>query len=193
MRITLWVKTLGEYFLIPQNCHQDISSHLMDKPWSNVHPELTATTFDPLLTAFPNWLPTPYRQEPHQCYSWLSSSILPNAMDICVRWVQWYPWEFIDSRPEWILGGMLKVLRPSTVQSLSHVRLFVIPWTAARQTSLYITISWSLLRLMSIRSVVPSNHLILCCPLLPSVLSSIRVFSNVSSSHQVPKVLELQL
>ena len=59
----------------------------------------------------------------------------------------------------------------SSVQSLSHVRLFVTPWTAARQASLSITNSWSLLRLMSIESVMPSNYHILCCPLLlpPSV------------------------
>ena len=67
----------------------------------------------------------------------------------------------------------------SSVQSLSHVRLFVTPWTAARQASLSLTNSQSLLRLMSIESVMPSNHLILCCPLLlPSVFPSIRVFSN---------------
>ena len=65
---------------------------------------------------------------------------------------------------------------------LSGVRLFVTPWTAARQASLAITSSWSLLKLVSIESVMPSNHLILCRPLLllPSVLPSIRVFSNES-------------
>ena len=70
----------------------------------------------------------------------------------------------------------------SSVQSLSHVRLFVIPWTAARQASLSITDSWSLLKLMSIKSVMASNHLILCRPLLlpPSVFPSIRVFSSES-------------
>ena len=67
---------------------------------------------------------------------------------------------------------------------------------AARQASLPFTISWSLLKLMSIESVMPSNHLILCHPLLlpPLIFPSIRVFSNgVSTSHQVAKVLELQL
>ena len=70
----------------------------------------------------------------------------------------------------------------SSVQSLSRVRLFVTPWTAARQASLSITNSRSLLRLMSIKSVMPSNYIILCCPLLPlpSILPSIRVFSNES-------------
>ena len=67
-----------------------------------------------------------------------------------------------------------------SVQSLSRVWLFVIPWTAARQASLSITNSRSLLKLMSIESVMPSNHFILCCPLLlpPSVFPNIRVFSS---------------
>ena len=70
----------------------------------------------------------------------------------------------------------------SSVQSFSCVQLFAIPWTAAHQASLSITNSWSLLKLMSIKSVMPSNHLILCYPLLllPSVFPSIRVFSNES-------------
>ena len=69
-----------------------------------------------------------------------------------------------------------------SVQSLSQVRLFVTPWTAACQASLCITNSRSLLKLMSIELVMPSNHLILCHPLLllPSILSSIRVFSSES-------------
>ena len=67
-----------------------------------------------------------------------------------------------------------------SVQSLSHVWLFATPWTAAHQASLSIGNSWSLLKLMSIESVMPSNHLILCHPLLllPSIFPSIRVFSN---------------
>ena len=69
----------------------------------------------------------------------------------------------------------------SSVQSLSRVRLFATPWTAAYHASLSITNSWSLLKLMSIESVMPSNHLILCHPLLlPSIFPSIRVFSNES-------------
>ena len=70
----------------------------------------------------------------------------------------------------------------SSVQSLSHVRLFVTPWTEARQASLFITNSRSLLKLMSIELVMPSSHLILCRPLLlpPSIFPSIRVFSNES-------------
>ena len=70
----------------------------------------------------------------------------------------------------------------SSVQSLSNVRLFVNPWTVAHQTSLSITKARSLLKLMSIESVMPSSHLILCRPLflLPSVFPSIRIFSNES-------------
>ena len=73
----------------------------------------------------------------------------------------------------------------SSVQSLSHVRLFVTPWTAARQVSLSIASSQSLLKLMPIELMMPSNHLILCHPLLlpPSIFSSIRVFSNESALH----------
>ena len=73
----------------------------------------------------------------------------------------------------------------SSVQSLSHVQLFATSWTAARQTFLSITNSQSLLKLMSIESVMPSNHLILCRPLLlpPSVFPNIRVFSNESVRH----------
>ena len=71
------------------------------------------------------------------------------------------------------------------MQSLSCVQLFVIPWTAARQASLSITNSQSLLKLMSIESEMPSNHLILCHPLLllPSIFPSIRVFSNEAVLH----------
>ena len=70
----------------------------------------------------------------------------------------------------------------SSVQSLSRVQLFETPWTAACQASLSITSSLSLLKLMSIESVVPSNNLILCRPLLlPSIFPSIRVFSSESA------------
>ena len=73
----------------------------------------------------------------------------------------------------------------SSVQSLSRVGLFVIPWTAAHQASLSMTISRSLVKLKSVESVMPSNHCILCCPLLllPSILPSIRVFSSESVLH----------
>ena len=73
-------------------------------------------------------------------------------------------------------------VKGSSVQLLSHVRFSATPWTAARQASLSITNSRSWLKLMSIESMMPSNHLILCCPLLlpPSIFPSIRVFSNES-------------
>ena len=72
-----------------------------------------------------------------------------------------------------------------SVQSLSCVQLFVTPWTSAHQTPLSITNSWSLLKLMSTELVMPSNHLILCYPLLllPSIFPRIRVFSNESVFH----------
>ena len=68
---------------------------------------------------------------------------------------------------------------------LSHDQLFATPWTAARQDSLSITTSWRLLKLMSIKSVMPSNHLIFCCPLLlpPLIFPSVRVISNESVFH----------
>ena len=73
----------------------------------------------------------------------------------------------------------------SSVQSLSHVRLFVTPWTAVCRASLSLTNSRSLLKFMSIKLVMPSKHLILCLPrlLLPSIFPSIRVFSNESVLH----------
>ena len=75
------------------------------------------------------------------------------------------------------LQGLQQALIKSSVQSLSHVQLSMTPWTAARQASLFITNSQSLLKLMSIESVMPSNHLILCCPLLfpPSIFPSSKV------------------
>ena len=80
-----------------------------------------------------------------------------------------------QSTAEWI-----KKLRYISIQFFSRVRLFVTPWTTACQASLSITNSWSLHKLMSITLVMPSNHFLLCRPLLlpPSIFSSIRVFSN---------------
>jgi len=100
----------------------------------------------------------------------------------------------------WYLLHMeLKIWKTRTffvVQSLSCVWLFVTPWTSACQASLFITISLNLLKLMSIESVMPSNHLNLCCLLSSLALSFSQhqgLFQWVSSSHQVAKVLELQL
>ena len=75
----------------------------------------------------------------------------------------------------------IRIVSFSSVQLLSHVQLVVTTWTAAHQASLAITNSWSLLKLMSIESMMPSNHLILCHPLLlPSIFPSFRVLSNES-------------
>ena len=87
------------------------------------------------------------------------------------------------------------LVRFSSVHSLSPVQLFVTPWTAAHQASLSIINSRCLLKLMFIELAMPSNHLILRCPLflLPSIFHIIRVFSNESVlCHQVAKILELQ-
>ena len=83
----------------------------------------------------------------------------------------------------------------SSVQSLSRVWLFVTPWITARQASLSITNSRSLLKLMLIESVMPCNHLILCHPLfaLPSIFQHQSLSRWIGSSHQVAKVLEFQL
>ena len=84
-----------------------------------------------------------------------------------------------------------KALFRTVVQSLSRIQLFVTLWTAACQASLSFTLSQSLLKLMSFESVMPSNHLILCGPLVlpPSVFPSIRVFSSESALHiRCPKI-----
>ena len=93
---------------------------------------------------------------------------------------------------------LINVHQFSSAQSLSHVRLFATPWIAGCQASLSITNSQSLLKLMPIKSVMPSSHLILYHPLLflPPIPPSIRVFSKkglFNSSHEVAKVLEFQL
>ena len=91
--------------------------------------------------------------------------------------IQTITWKHLTSFPvNWMF---------SSVQSLSHVRLFETPWITAHQASLSITKSRSSLRLTSIESVMPSSHLIFCCPLLllPPIPPSIRVFSNESTLH----------
>ena len=104
---------------------------------------------------------------------------------------------FISEAQHMGIFGSIKVeLRVfSSVQSLSRVWLFATPWTTARQASLSITNSRSSPKSMSIESVMPSNHLILCRPLLllPPIPPSIRVFQWVNSLHEMAKVLEFQL
>ena len=120
---------------------------------------------------------------------WLSLSHVPLSFSQSPRGLQEPPisasWfliilYFLDCFRSWEGFYIL-----TSVQTLSHVQLFAIPWTAARQASLSITNSQSLLKLLSIVSVMPSNHLILCRPLLllPSIFPSIRVFSNELVLH----------
>ena len=99
------------------------------------------------------------------------------------------------SKSNWNLTGNL-MPRISSGQSLSRVWLFATPWTASCPVSLSSIISWILLKFMSVESVILSNHLTLCCPLLllPSIFSKHQgLFPWVSSSHQVAKLLKLQL
>ena len=86
---------------------------------------------------------------------------------------------------EWMSDMETRIFIVVVVHSLSRVQLFVTPWTAKHRASLFITNSWSLLKLMSIEWVMPFNHLILCRPLLflHSIFPSIRVFSNESVHH----------
>ena len=90
----------------------------------------------------------------------------------------------IFEKSRWVINNIC-FFQFSSVQLLSHVQLFTPPWNAACQASLSITNSRSLLKLMSIELVMPSNHLILCCPLLlpPSIFPSIKVFSNELVLH----------
>ena len=110
-----------------------------------------------------NWL-AEWPQERHSIWASASSSVILDG---------------------WCLSHLLELLWPpwdTSVQWLSHVWLFAAPWTAAHQASLSITNAQTLLKLMSLELVIPSSHLILCCPLflLPSIFPRIRVFSNES-------------
>ena len=102
----------------------------------------------------------------------------------------------VNFQVPWLLSFFSFSLQFSSVQSLIRVWLFATPWITTRQASLSITNSRGSLRLTSIESVMPSSHLILCCPLLllPLIPPSIRVFfQRINSSHEVAKVLEFQL
>ena len=111
--------------------------------------------------------------------AWVSSCALYKS--------RWHP--LLRLQHEWYSLGKYRAklasVQFSSVQPLSRVQLFVTPWIAARQASLSITNSQSSPRLMPIESVMPSSHLIFCCPLLllPPILPSIRVFSNESTLH----------
>ena len=107
-----------------------------------------------------------------------SIRVFSNESAIRIRW----PGECKSNSQGDIISHSLECVH---AKSLSHVRLFATPWTAACQASLSITNSQSLLKLMSIESVIPSNHLILCQSLLllPSIFPSIKVFSNETVLH----------
>ena len=97
-----------------------------------------------------------------------------------------YAWSYYKSRCSWEFNhwSLLLIQQYDAIQSLSRVWLFATPWTAALQASLSFTIFWSMLKLMSFESVMPSNYLVLCHPLLlPSIFPSIRVFSNELALH----------
>ena len=125
------------------------------------------------------------------CCYWVAMSTLGNSMDCSTPGssVLHYLLEFAQIRVHWV-----NLFQFSSVQLLSCVRFFETPWTAACEASLFITNSRSLLKLMSIESVMPSNHLILCHPLLllPSIFPSIRVFSNESVLCIKWPILEFQ-
>ena len=119
----------------------------------------------------------------------LSIRVFSNESALRIRWPKYWSFSFsISPSSEYSvkfplgLTGLIS-LKSSSVQSLSCVWLFVTPWTTAHQVSLSITNSQSLLKLMSIELVMPSNHLIFCCPLLlpPSIFPRIRVFSSESA------------
>ena len=108
---------------------------------------------------------------------------MQEAQETCVRSLGWE--DFLRRKwqptPVFLPGKFDGQSSLVVVQSINCV--CVNPWTAAYQASLFFTISWSLLKLMSLKLMMPSNHLILCCPLLllPSVLPSIRIFSHESA------------
>ena len=119
------------------------------------------------------------RRRGQQSMRWLDG--ITDSMDMNLSKLQ----ETVKDRGAW-WAAVLGVTKFSSVQSLSHVRLFATPWIAANQASLSITSSWSLFTLMPIESVMPSSHLILCRPLLllPPIPPSIRVFSSESILHK---------
>ena len=121
----------------------------------------------------------------------LQYSCLENPRDGGAWWAAVYAVAQSRTQLKWLSSSKLLIaLEISSVQSLSRVRLFATPWIAARQASLSITNSRSSMRLMSMESVMPSSHLILCRPLLllPPIPPSIRVFSNESTlSMRWPK------
>ena len=132
---------------------------------------------------------SPYQSQPGKGYGWQDATLMDQSAPIPPKSRSLLP--VIDNfylhdwatELNWTEHPIPK--RFNSVQLLSCIQLLVTPWTAAHQTSLFITNSKYLLKLMSIKSVMPSNHLILCCHLLllPSLFPSIRVFSDESGFH----------
>ena len=131
-----------------------------------------------------------------ECLLWFFEPSSLKAVRCCLLSLRWETQskksaQYFSCKCVYLINAELGGLLVYEVQ-LSHVLLFTTPWTAAYQASLSITIPWSLGKLMSIASVMPSNYLILCCTLLllPSSFPSIRVFSNESILHiRWPKYL----
>ena len=128
-------------------------------------------------------------ESPFQCHSskasilYYSAFFVVQLLHLCMttgKTIALTTWTFVSKVVSLIFNTLSQF---SLVQSLNRVWLFAIPWTAACQASLSITNCWSLPKPMSIETVMPSNHLILCHPLLllPSIFPSIRVFSNESA------------
>ena len=175
--VTLWTAACqaSRSFTISRSLRKLISIESM-MPSNHLilcHPVLLLPSIFPSIRVFSNelalwirWLKELKLQPKHQSLQWIFR-------------IDWFDWN-----PQF-----------SSVQSFSCVQLFATPWTAAHQASLSITNSQSLLKLKSTESVMPSNHLILCHPvlLLPSIFPSIRVFSSVSVLHIGAKVLKLPL
>ena len=148
------------------------------------------------LAHFPKDQPGHNISESHCCglNVYLLEFVYWNPILQCDGIWRWGLWEIISVRLGHESGALMMGFH--SVQSLSHVQLFATPWIAAHQASLSITNSRSSLRLMSIKSVLPSSHLVLCRPLLllPPIPPSVRVFPNESTLHnEVAKVLEFEL
>ena len=125
-------------------------------------------------------------------YKDFNMNLLSNTKILLISYFMFESYDVILSKIIFTFFSKIKHIQPSrtdtvssiitcqSVQLFSHVQLFTNPWTAARQAPLSVTNSWSLHKVMSIDLVMPSNHLILCCPLLflPSIFPSIRVFSG---------------
>ena len=177
------------YFILPQWVTGDTEvSHMCSLTFQSSSLEQEhSMVFLSLLKATPNISHTWFRPQdfPETCFSTLIHHQTTNLTPKTLMYSR-FCWSFQVETKDGIISYACmcdKLLQFSSVQSLSRVQLFETPWIAARQASLSITNSQSSLRLMSIESVMPSSHLILCRPLLllPPIPPSIRVFSNEST------------